>query len=209
MVIATGQWLWTMMRRDGHSVDRCLNDRWAIAYRLDDRTGRFEKMYKDLEAELNAKKAAMDVIMQQSHAAFAARQAAHEQMVRLKTDADHEQSEFEKKWDALGQMIENDKKNKDKDSKKAVDPSAASDAGDVAGGRSSGKGTSIAAEERNLKTKVAKGAWGIARDRANIHLSMAKVQSYEEAFAKIQNVRKTPRQRTQNSRAASPMRTKT
>ena len=42
------------------------------------------------------------------------------------------------------------------------------------------------AEEKSLKKKVARGAWGIAKDRASIKLSQEKVQSYEEAFAKIQ-----------------------
>ena len=31
-----------------------------------------------------------------------------------------------------------------------------------------------------------RGNWGIAKDKASIHASMEKVQSYEEAFAKIQ-----------------------
>ena len=41
-------------------------------------------------------------------------------------------------------------------------------------------------EEQKLKKKVLKGNWGIAKDKASIHASMEKVQSYEEAFAKIQ-----------------------
>ena len=38
----------------------------------------------------------------------------------------------------------------------------------------------------SLKKKVLRGNWGIAKDKASIHASMEKVQSYEEAFAKIQ-----------------------
>jgi chromosome segregation ATPase len=45
-------------------------------------------------------------------------------------------------------------------------------------------------EEQKLRKRVSKGAWGIAKDKANIHLSMEKVQSYEEAFAKIQKATK-------------------
>ena len=41
-------------------------------------------------------------------------------------------------------------------------------------------------QEQSLKKKVLRGNWGIAKDRASIHASMEKVQSYEEAFAKIQ-----------------------
>ena len=33
---------------------------------------------------------------------------------------------------------------------------------------------------------VTKGHWNLAKDKATIHSGMEKVQSYEEAFAKIQ-----------------------
>merc|ERR1719375_1788483 len=36
------------------------------------------------------------------------------------------------------------------------------------------------------KKKVAKSAWNVAKDKANVHLNMEKLQSYEEAFAKMQ-----------------------
>ena len=39
--------------------------------------------------------------------------------------------------------------------------------------------------EKTLKKQVAQTGWAIARDTANIHLSMAKVQQYEEAFNSI------------------------
>ena len=39
-----------------------------------------------------------------------------------------------------------------------------------------------------LRQRVTKHAWGIAKDKAHIHLCMEKVQDYEEAFAKIQKV---------------------
>ena len=41
-------------------------------------------------------------------------------------------------------------------------------------------------EEQKLRKRVTKGAWGIAKDKFNIHASMEKVQTYEEAFAEIQ-----------------------
>ena len=40
-------------------------------------------------------------------------------------------------------------------------------------------------EEAELKKKVARSSWGIAKDKASIHVSMEKVQTYEEAFQKI------------------------
>merc|ERR1719446_1884929 len=41
-------------------------------------------------------------------------------------------------------------------------------------------------DEVQLKKHVVKGHWGLAKDKAAIHAGMEKVQSYEEAFAKIQ-----------------------
>ena len=41
-------------------------------------------------------------------------------------------------------------------------------------------------DEAELKKVVTKGHWKLAGDKATIHAGMEKVQSYEEAFAKIQ-----------------------
>merc|ERR1712193_442541 len=48
------------------------------------------------------------------------------------------------------------------------------------------RGDMTAKEEEAMKKKVTKNAWGIAKDKAAINLNIEKVQSYEEAFAKIQ-----------------------
>merc|ERR1712188_84830 len=37
-----------------------------------------------------------------------------------------------------------------------------------------------------MKKKVTASAWGIAKDKATINTHIEKIQSYEEAFAKIQ-----------------------
>lgn len=39
--------------------------------------------------------------------------------------------------------------------------------------------------EKSLKKQVAQLGWSIARDTSNVHLSMAKMQQYEEAFNSI------------------------
>ena len=41
-------------------------------------------------------------------------------------------------------------------------------------------------EENKLKKRVARGAWNIEKEKATLHLSQERIQSYEEAFAKIQ-----------------------
>ncbi len=39
--------------------------------------------------------------------------------------------------------------------------------------------------EKSLRKSVAQLGWSIARDTSNVHLSMAKMQQYEEAFNSI------------------------
>merc|ERR1711988_1910227 len=83
--------------------------------------------------------------------------------------------EFEAEWKELGKMIEQDRKMKDFMKKEREKLSQQEHRGEMS-----------IEEEQKLKKKVLKGNWGIAKDKASIHASMEKVQSYEEAFAKIQ-----------------------
>lgn len=175
----------------------------------------FDGIYKKLERELHEKKNKMAEIIEISNAAYEARDAAQAEMLALKTQADREQSAFEEKWAQLGQLIERDRKLKDvaqlKESQRGAGGAAsgAAGAGD-AGGVAAGGGSAIEAEgsaggaagmvglasptaedsaleeEQKLRKRVTKGAMGIVKDKMNIHLAMEKVQSYEEAFAKIQ-----------------------
>merc|ERR1719262_466567 len=72
-------------------------------------------------------------------------------------------------------MIEQDRKMKDFMKKEREKLSAQEHRGEM-----------TVEQEQSLKKKVLRGNWGIAKDKASIHASMEKVQSYEEAFAKIQ-----------------------
>ena len=89
--------------------------------------------------------------------------------------ADKEQEDFEHEWKELGKMIEQDRKMKDFMKKEREKLSQQEHRGDM-----------TVEQEQSLKKKVLRGNWGIAKDKASIHASMEKVQSYEEAFAKIQ-----------------------
>jgi len=137
----------------------------------------FDGIYTKLERELQEKKSKMAQIIEISNAAYSARDKAQAEMVQLKEQADREQMNFEVEWSQLNQLIEKDRKLKDFIKSKERE-------------RSSKAGDPALEEEQKLRKKVTKGAWGIAKDKANIHLSMEKVQSYEEAFAKIQKATK-------------------
>lgn len=138
----------------------------------------YDGIVRKLEKELTEKKGRMAQIIEVSNAAYEARDKAQSEMVALKAQADKEQSKFEVEWSELGQLIEKDRKMKDFIKSKERETSG-----------QNGGGSSLE-EEQKLRKRVTKGAWGIARDKANIHISMEKVQSYEEAFAKIQKATK-------------------
>jgi len=135
----------------------------------------FDQIYKKLEKELAEKKKEMARIIEISNKAYEARDAAQAEMAALKQQADKEQQEFETEWKELGKMIEQDRKMKDFMKKEREKLSLQEHRGDM-----------TVEQEQTLKKKVLRGNWGIAKDKASIHASMEKVQSYEEAFAKIQ-----------------------
>lgn len=134
----------------------------------------FDGIYRKLEDELANKKNAMATILQDSDAAYRARDAAHAEMMALKAAADAQQQNFEQEWSQLGQLIEKDRKLKEFIKTQARERSL------------KGLSDPAAEEESKLRRKVSKGAKGISEDKAAIHASMGKVQEYEEAFAKIQ-----------------------
>ena len=70
----------------------------------------------------------------------------------------------------LGQLLEAEKKRKDFEKANQMGH----------------RGEMTLEEEKRLKSKVTKGVWGIAKDKANIQASIDKVQNYEEAWNKIQ-----------------------
>ena len=167
----------------------------------------FDQIYKKLEKELAEKKKEMARIIEISNKAYEARDAAQQEMAALKHQADKEQVEFEKEWKELGKMIEQDRKMKDfmkKEREKlslqarAAPPAAALPTAPSLSlphthspsppppSAQEHRGEMSIEDEQKLKKKVLKGNWGIAKDKASIHASMEKVQSYEEAFAKIQ-----------------------
>lgn len=89
----------------------------------------------------------------------------------LKSQADREQLEFETNWKELGKLIENDRKMKELMRQREK-------AGIGAGGK--------VEDEDKLRKKIMKSNAAISRDKELQQKALQKVQSYEEAFAKIQ-----------------------
>jgi predicted nucleic acid-binding Zn-ribbon protein len=139
----------------------------------------FDGIYHKLARELQRKKANMHALMSEANRATEIRLAAQSEMVALKAAADREQENFEHEWKSLGALIDRDRRAKE-NAHKSADR-------ERMGLGLLGRGGDPAVEaEQSLRKRVTKGAWGIATDKASIHLSMEKVQAYEEAFAAIQ-----------------------
>jgi hypothetical protein len=106
-------------------------------------------------------------------------------MNELKIHADEEQQHFESQWYTLARNIENDRKYKD-----FVSPVITAGNGTIINNSMNLSSQKLDGTVSNLmnnndlesilRQKVTKGAWNIAKDKANIHLSMEKVQAYEE-----------------------------
>jgi chromosome segregation ATPase len=131
----------------------------------------FDSIYKKLEKDLQEKKAEMQRIIDISNVAYEARDKAQQEMAILKAQADREQAEFEAQWKELGRLIENDRKMKELMKQK-----------EKAGIGSSGK----LEDEDRLRRKILRNNSVIAKDKEAQKAALQKVQSYEEAFAKIQ-----------------------
>lgn len=140
----------------------------------------FDGIYKKLERQLHEKKKVLALIIEESNDAYEARDKSQAEMQALKQRADKEQAEFEVEYQELGKLIEADRTIKDR---QMLGNQASADNSEADIGH---RGNLSMTQESNLKRKVARGAWNIAKDKAQMHLSSEKVQSYEEAFQQIQ-----------------------
>merc|ERR1711871_1565924 len=130
----------------------------------------FDSIYKKLERELDHKKKEMANIIEISNSAYESRDQAQQEMQALKKQLGEEQAAFEEEWKDLGRIIEADRARK-QNRKAAAEIEQ--------------RGEMTVEEEMGMKKKLIKGTWAIARDKASMHVQAEKVQTYEEAFARI------------------------
>ncbi|KAK3272352.1 Outer dynein arm protein 1 [Cymbomonas tetramitiformis] len=133
----------------------------------------FDQIYKKLEKELVEKKKEMAHIVEVADRAYEARDAAVAEMARLKSQADQEQSAFEAEWRELGRLIDHDRKMRDFMKLKSKDK-----------GSELEKSPEAMEEEAKLRKKAIKGSLTKGKDLTS---TGSQVQSYGEAFAKIQS----------------------
>eukprot|EP00949_MAST-11_sp_MAST-11-sp1_P003478 g3478.t1 len=144
----------------------------------------YDNIYTKLEAELSEKKREMAKIIAESNVAYENRDKLQKQMQELKVLVEKEQKSFEEAWARLGKEISDDSdlhetalKAKERAVKEAEEADEAA--------RKAGS-DDLNRQEAQLKKKAARGAWSIAKDKASLQLSQERIQSYEDAFAKIQ-----------------------
>ena len=124
---------------------------------------------------LQGKKKKMAEIIEVANVAYEARDRAQAEISGLKASAEKEQGEFEHEWKELGRKLEEDRKRQDFLARERQRLAAEETRGQMSKD-----------DEQELKKVVTKGHWNLAKDKAAIHSGMEKVQTYEEAFAKIQ-----------------------
>lgn len=133
----------------------------------------FDDIYRKLENELQQKKREMANIIEQANAAYEARDSAQAQMASLKQQADKEHQEFEKEWRELGKLIENDKRMKEFMMQNRLRSGTS-------------KEEDKSKEDDKHRQKITRNAWDTAKSLVTMTANQEKVQTFEEAFAKIQ-----------------------
>jgi chromosome segregation ATPase len=121
----------------------------------------FDGIYKKMERELHDKKKEMAGLIEEANLAYESRDQAQAEIAQLRASSEKERAAFETEWKELGKLIEKDKKIRDFMKLKERER-ASNDPGEKAKGG---------------------GARG---GRADQQVALERVQSYEEAFAKIQ-----------------------
>jgi chromosome segregation ATPase len=138
----------------------------------------FDAIYKKLERQLHEKKKELAATIEKSNEAYEARDKAQLEMEALKQRAEKEQADFEVEWHELGKLIE-----ADRDMKDAMREQQS------ATGRYEGTteklGNLTMEEEADVKRNMAKGQWGMAKDKTQTHLTQEKVLAYEATFQDI------------------------
>ena len=171
----------------------------------------FDNIYRKLERELHDKKKQMANIIELSNLSYEQRDNSQMEIAAIEQANRKEQEDFEEQMLELGRLLEHDLKITTGPSSSggalgssaggapprspgggsgALSKSGPGGGGPGSPGGASGAmdphaGTLSAQEEGVLKKKVNKGAWGLAKDKVEIQVSVERVQNFEEAFNKI------------------------
>jgi chromosome segregation ATPase len=170
----------------------------------------YDNIYTGLELELAKKKKNMASLISQTSLAMQKQDRLKSKLEHLQKQIEGEQNEFDKKWHSLGTeiamgreahtlklkkeleakgLLTDGSENIDSNETSAGNEGTTTGDGDGANGTEGGKANAGEQTiERKTKRKLARGAWAIAKEKAQIHMSSEKIQAYEVAFEKIREI---------------------
>ncbi|EEY63908.1 Outer Dynein Arm Docking Complex [Phytophthora infestans T30-4] len=141
----------------------------------------FDTIYRKLEREHGDKKRQMAQTIELSNQAYEQRDAAQ---LELRSLQEENRAELDAHRRALTELME-----RLEESKILADTTnyrrGASSAGGAPGASSDYAGNMSREEENEMKRKVQKGTWGVAKEKVHVQVSIERVQNFEEAFMKI------------------------
>lgn len=169
----------------------------------------YDNIYTGLELELAKKKKNMAKLISKTSTAMQKQDRLRSQLKNLQSQIEQEQNNFDKKWHTLGAEITMGREahtlklKKEMDAQGLLNDAANNEKGRTNSGANGGSGTNNDGSgmgnsehdqqgensiERRTKKKLARGAWAIAKEKAQIHMSAEKIQAYEVAFEKIREI---------------------
>ena len=167
----------------------------------------YDSIYNNLEIELAKKKKTMALLISKTSTAMQKQDKLRTHLNKLQGSIENEQNEFNKKWHLLGSQISLGREGHAAKLKREMETQGLLseeekkrlESGGGGGGGGSGEekksvndgqeGEQVDANnERKTKRKLARGAWAIAKEKAQIHMSSEKIQAYEIAFEKIRDI---------------------
>ncbi|KAG6615176.1 Outer Dynein Arm Docking Complex [Phytophthora cinnamomi] len=146
----------------------------------------FDTIYRKLEREHADKKRQMAQTIELSNQAYEQRDAAQ---LELRSLQDENRTELEGHRRALSELMERLEESKILAGSDTTNHRRGVSAGGgmTSGGASGGiyVGNMTLDEENEMKRKVQKGTWGVAKEKVHVQVSIERVQNFEEAFLKI------------------------
>lgn len=141
----------------------------------------FDAVYRKLKREHNDKKKHMAATIELSNLAYEQRDAAQ---LELRVLQEQSRVEAEAHCRALGELMGrmDDARTRSGDDNLGKRGGLLSSPLGGAGGR---MGDLSLEEELEMKKKIQKGTWGVAKEKVHVQVSIERVQNFEEAFQKI------------------------
>jgi|LauGreDrversion4_2_1035121.scaffolds.fasta_scaffold475694_1 chromosome segregation ATPase len=146
----------------------------------------FDMIYRQLESDIKSKREELIAVMGKTDKAERMRDESRAELDRLKGEAGKLKEMFQTEWN---EVVE--KSLKEQNETTTLNMNQTKESINKGGKYSSSDRKEHTAEEtgnnysNKLRSTVARAAWAVARDTGSIHVSMQRVQQYEEALATV------------------------